>query len=180
MNSGLTLTDVHVPTETLYSENRKIIDPEANSYNFVQDPVPLKVSGAPERKSTSTQLHPDYGDRGERDLPVDPDRIYVDSGDFERLEGKTVRLKELYNVVLRGDAAFEGEEVLQSMPKIQWVSEPKVDTRIIMPDGGVAEGFSDQGVIDLDVGSVVQFIRFGFCRLDSWVGSEATFRYAHS
>ena len=107
----------------------------------------MSVSGAPERKSASLQLHPDFKDRGEREVSVDPDKIYVDSGDFRILEGKTIRLKDLFNVVLRSDAAYEGEKVLQGIPKIQWVSEPKVDTRVIMPDGCVDDPIQNTRVL---------------------------------
>jgi glutamyl-tRNA synthetase len=180
VNSGLTLTDVQVPVETLYSENRKIIDPKANRYNFVRDPVNLGVFGAPPRESASLQLHPDFPERGQRQVPVDPNRIYVDAVDFDKLEGSTVRLKDLYNVKLGREATYEGEEVVQGMPKIQWVSGPNVESRITMPDGCLVQGFSDPGVGELDLGAIVQFIRFGFCRLDGRDGPVHTFRYAHA
>ncbi|MBU7004597.1 MAG: glutamate--tRNA ligase [Theionarchaea archaeon] len=180
VNSGLTLTDVQVPVETLYSENRKIIDPVANRYNFVRDPVSLVVSGAPPVKSASLQLHPDFPDRGQREVPADPERIYVDAVDFDKLEGDTVRLKDLFNVTLEREATYKGEEVAQGRPKIQWVSEPKIESRVIMPDGCSVRGFADPGVGDLDLGEIVQFIRFGFCRLDFRDGPIYTFRYAHA
>ena len=180
VNSGLTLTDVQIPIDTLYSENRKIIDSEANRFNFVRDPVAIRVTGSPPVESASFRLHPDFEERGERSVPVDPSRICVDAGDFESMAGRTVRLKDLYNVVLWENATYAGEDVVQEMPKIQWVSEPRVESDIVMPDGSMIHGLSDPGVGELEVGSVLQFIRFGFCRLDARDGELSTFRYAHS
>jgi glutamyl-tRNA synthetase len=113
-------------------------------------------------------------------VPVDPEKIFVDALDFSKMEGDVVRLKDIYNVSLGRESAYAGDDVVAGMPKIQWVSEPKVESRVIMPDGSAVRGFSDQGVGEIESGSIVQFVRFGFCRLDARDGPVAFFRYAHS
>src|SRR5439155_27367214 len=57
---GLSLTDVEVPVETLYSENRKLIDKDANRYFFVPDPVSIEIEGLPPVGPLRVPLHPDF------------------------------------------------------------------------------------------------------------------------
>jgi len=179
LSIGLTLTDVQVPVDSLYAENRKMIDPASNRYNFVKDPVRIGVEGAPPISSVMMRLHPDFEERGTRRIPLSPDSIYVESSDLGRLRGRVVRLKELYNVRLDVRSTYVGKKLSPSMPKIQWVSEPNLSVEVIMPDGSRLRGLGDPGIGDLQIGSVVQFVRFGFCRLDSRRGDTWVFRYAH-
>jgi glutamyl-tRNA synthetase len=167
---GLTLTDVRVPVDSLYAENRKMIDPVANRYNLVRDPVGISVSGAPDVDAARLRLHPDFEERGVRTVPVVPGSIHVDGRDFAKNRGKVVRLKDLYNVLLDRDAEYRGSELSSSMSKIQWVSGCARRASVIMPDGCTGS---------LSQGDLVQFVRFGFCRLDSRDGDQATFRFAH-
>jgi len=46
LDLGLGETDISLSLDTLYAENRKIVDPIANRYFFVWDPVELEAEGA--------------------------------------------------------------------------------------------------------------------------------------
>ncbi len=179
LSCGLTLTDVTVPIESLYAENRKMVDSIANRYNFVEHPVRISVEDAPRVDEVSVWFHPDFHDRGTRTIKVNTEVIYVSRDDFEKFRGKVVRLKDLFNIRLGETSTYAGADLVQSMPKIHWVSEPSLKTQVMMPDGRLVSGLSDPGVGELSVGSLVQFVRFGFCRLDSWRDGTAFFRYAH-
>ncbi len=179
LSCGLSLTDVKVPVKSLYAENRKIIDPVANRYNFVNRPVRISVRDPPGIGGAELEFHPDFEERGTRSVPVDPGSIYIDGSDFEEMEGSVVRLKELYNVELESEAPYRGDDLVSEMAKIQWVSNPNLPAKVIMPDGSVLMGLADPGIRDLRPGSVIQFVRFGFCRLDSREGEEHLFRFAH-
>jgi len=180
VSCGLTLTDVQVPVESLYAENRRLIDPIANRYNFVRDPVRVAVVGGPKIDSVKLKLHPDFEDRGSRPVPVSMDSIFVDGEDFRRFKGQEVRLKELGNVLLGETAQHLEPDLSPSIPKVQWVSVPNVKVEVIMPDGSRVMGIADPGVEGLEIGALVQFVRFGFCRLDSRRAGTPVFRYAHS
>lgn len=180
ISCGLTLTDVQVPMESLYAENRRVIDPVANRYNCVRDPVKIALSGGPKMDAVELRLHPDFEDRGTRPVPVAGDSIYVDRDDFRRFKGQQVRLKELSNVLLEERAKRLESDLSPSVPKIQWVSVPNVEAEVVMPDGSKVKGLADPGVEALSAGTLVQFVRFGFCRLDSRRAGAAAFRYAHN
>lgn len=173
---GLSLTDVEVPAETLYAENRKLIDGEANRFFFVPEPVAVEIEGLPPVEAVKARLHPDFPARGERVLKVEP-RVHVPKEDFEHLQGKEVRLKDFCNVVLDRRARFLSMEN-REIPKIQWVTHG-VTTHVVMPDGSETRGLSEPAVAGLKVDEVVQFERFGFARIDRVSRAEVRACFAH-
>ncbi len=52
------------------------------------------------------------------------------------------------------------------MSKIQWISEKNIPVKILMNDGTEKEGLSEPEIKKLKVNNRIQFMRFGFCRLD--------------
>jgi len=177
INMGLSQADVSVPAEILYAENRKIIDSQANRYFAVLDPIQIKVFGAPPINETSALLHPDFPERGKRKLKVGS-KIFIEREDLEKLNGYEVRLMDLYNVRLGRESKFVDSELRIELPKIQWVSEPNVKIKIIMPDGTEKSGIAETNVKDLKKDELIQLIRFGFCRVDS-IGKETVLYFTH-
>ncbi len=161
---GLSLTDIEVPVETLYTANRRLVDPEANRYFFVPDPVSLRLEGMPEAREAHVPLHPDFPERGVRTLPA-AEEVAVPREDARRHRGGEVRLKDWCNVRLDGTARFTSWEV-KAVPKIQWLPEG-VEARVLMPDGQWVEGLAERAVTHLEGGTLLQFERFGFVRLEA-------------
>ena len=176
LSFGLSLTDIEVPAETLYAENRKLIDDEANRYFFVPDPVGVEIEGLPKVNVVRPPLHPDFPLRGHREIPVDG-KVYVAREDFDRLQGKEVRLKDFCNIVLDKRARFVSM-ANKDIPKIQWVDHG-VAARLVMPDGSEVKGLVEPAVASLKVDETVQFERVGFARIDHVSRSEVRAYYAH-
>ncbi|MBL7169677.1 MAG: glutamate--tRNA ligase [Candidatus Aenigmarchaeota archaeon] len=166
LSFGMSMNDITVPVDVLYNENRKIIEPIANRYFTVFDPVEISVGDCPQISQAEEPLHPDYPKRGKRTVPVNTRKIYISKEDYDKHQGKEVRLIGLFNVVLDKDAKFAGNEIVQEMPKIQWVSENNVSVSIVMNDGIVKKGIAEPEVSGLSVDDIIQFMRFGFVRLD--------------
>ncbi len=175
LSFGLSLTDVEVPADTLYAENRKLVDKEANRYFFVPDPIKISIRGLPPVGTVRAPLHPDFHGRGERVLEAGP-TVFVPREDLEKLRGQEVRLKDFCNVVLDRQARFTSMEV-KDVPKIQWLVHG-VTTKVVMPDGGEVSGIAEPAVKSLPVDTLVQFERFGFSRIDR-VGHEVHAWFAH-
>lgn len=173
---GLSLNDIEVPAETLYAENRKAIDKDANRYFFVPDPVGVEIAGLPPTREVRVPLHPDFPGRGARTIPVDG-KVFVAKADFDRLAGKEVRLKDFCNVVLERRATFVSLEN-KEIPKIQWVDHG-VSASLAMPDGSDLKGLAEPAVASLRVDDVVQFERVGFARIDHVSRSEVRAYFAH-
>ncbi len=176
LDIGPTPVDASLSWETLYAYNRKFVDEIANRYFFVANPVKLLVSGAPELGEARIRLHPSKKEAGDRILPFakegDVVGFHISREDAATLdEGDVFRLKDLMNVELTGkgeplEAKFHSLEVA-NVPKIHWVSGSTVEAEVIKPDGSREQGLAEPAVAGLQIGSIVQFERYGFVRVDA-------------
>ena len=176
LSFGLSLNDIEVPVETLYAENRTMIDKDANRYFFVPDPVAVQIEGLPPIERVKAPLHPDFPGRGDRAIPAGPN-VHVAQDDFTRFRGKEVRLKDFCNVVLDHKARF-GSMENKDIPKIQWVTHG-VNVHLVMPDASESRGLGEPLVASLKVDNLIQFERIGFARIDHVSKAEVRCYFAH-
>ncbi len=168
LSFGMSESNVKVPVDSLYTENRKIIDEEADRYFFVEDPVELEVENVEETKVAEADLHPEFPERGCREIKVEPEEnsvtVIIEKDDFE--EGKEIRLKDLFNIKIgeNGVKKIGGgiDYALENnLPIIQWLpAEDNKKCTITMPDGSEKEGFCESNLEKEE--EVIQFIRKGF------------------
>ncbi|UCH56766.1 MAG: glutamate--tRNA ligase [Candidatus Bathyarchaeota archaeon] len=165
------------------SVNRRIIEPKADRYFFVDDPVALQVEGAEKSHEARLPLHPDYPERGTREYTVRPEddraSLIVSQGDASGLiKGSLVRLMGLLNVEVTAktsgqvEARYHSKDHLEARraeaPFIHWLPEGVgVEARVVMPDASVKQGLAEPGCVGLTAGEMIQFERFGFVRVDS-------------
>jgi glutamyl-tRNA synthetase len=180
---GYTKSEHEYDWSLLLSVNRKLLDPRSKRIFFVPDPVELSVEGAPKRK-VAIPFHPEM-ELGERDIATS-DRFFVPRSDLMAMKkGTTFRLMDLYNVELtsagaKPKARYAGEELVREMKKLQWVNSESVEVKVLEPgllfneEGvfnkdslGEAKGLAEAAFASLKTGEIVQFPRFGFCRVDS-------------
>jgi glutamyl-tRNA synthetase len=180
---GYTKTEHEYDWSILLSINRKLLDPVSKRIFFVPDPVPLKVEGAPKRTAT-IPFHP-QNDLGSRSV-VTMGEFFVPSADLRQMEkGSVFRLMDLYNVEVtasgpRTSARYAGDELIPGSRKFQWVTSPYFEVMVTVPDllfldGGIfnkeslktVSGYAEGAISGVGVGDIIQFPRFGFCRLDS-------------
>ncbi len=170
---GPNVADITVPIDSLYAINRKIIDPIANRYSFIPEPVEIEVTGAPEIKEIEVQLHPEK-ETGKKKIIIGK-KFYISKDDFKTLKGKEIRLMHLYNIKLNKKSEFTSREN-KDVQKLTWVPKDfAVKTKILMPDGKTISGYAEKNIDKLKVGDIVQFERFGFARKDS----KDTFCFGH-
>jgi glutamyl-tRNA synthetase len=188
LSLGISLADTKPPFESLESYNRKLLDPISLRLFFVKNPVEIRIVN-PTLSKVELKNHP-TAQLGTRNVQTS-DRIYIDKADADRLKGgQEIRLMELHNIrldeAIRGKAAEylrvlnTGQEIKTNIPKVQWVSNnDKVPFTVIVPDkpfineefnkdslytyNGIAESY----VSKVRAGSNIQFVRFGFCRLQT-------------
>lgn len=179
---GLGETDISLSLDTLYAENRKLIDPVSNRYFFVWNPVELEIEGA-EPKVAKAPLHP--AKKEMREIPVGT-KVLVCRSDVDILkEGEKLRLKDLYNIEITGisplKARFIGTDMdLVKKEKariIHWAPPDGLKVRVLSPDGEYT-GIGERG-IEKELDKVVQFERFGFVRIDSVVDDEVVAYFTH-
>jgi len=177
----------------LASVNRRIIEPMANRFFFVADPIPVRVSGVDGEHIARLPLHPDHPERGTRGYAVKPEdgraSLVVSRRDVESMApGMVLRLMGLFNVEIqeagpgRVEARFHSMDYREARalkaPFIHWLPETVgVEARVVMPDASMAVGLVEPRCMELDVGDMIQFERFGFVRVDTT--SPFVAYYAH-
>ncbi|MCI4363560.1 MAG: glutamate--tRNA ligase [Thermoplasmata archaeon] len=178
LSFGLSLSDIEVPAETLYAENRQLIDPTTARRAFVPDPVLVEVEGAPELGVIELPNHPDRPELGRREVVAAPP-YWLPRAELERHAGEEIRLKDLLNLKLpleriAGDATrlvarFTGREN-KKLPRIQWVArESSIPVELLELDGSRRTGQGEGSLRSSAPGDVLQFERVGFVRLeDKW------------
>ncbi len=165
LTAGLTKNDITFTLDKLETANRRLIDPQANRYMVVRDPVQIRLVGA-EAGEVQEALHPDFPGRGKKTLPLKPGEVYLSKGDVRQLKGKPFRLKGFGNVFLKGKTAtYMGNELVHDMPKIQWASRPHIHVTVMAPDGPW-KGVGEPAMADLKPGQLIQMERIGFARVD--------------
>jgi len=139
----------------------------------VELPVVDGDASAPE--TGHPPLHPDYPDRGEREVPAG--RIAVESSDLPS-EGERVWLKGY------GCVRYEGDELTFVGASIDVVRDGDVDVihwapadegldTLLRTVSGDVRGIAEPAVAEVDPDTVVQFVRVGFARIDAF-DPEAT------
>lgn len=165
---GISSTNVQLSLDTLYAKNSEIVDDSANRYFFVKDPIEISLSDNPD--VGRPPRHPEFEDRGKRDIKVGS-TVKIESSDVPEL-GNKVWLKGYGPIIREGEREFrytdEGIDLVRNggVPVIHWVGQDHVDTTVRKRNEEIS-GVAESNLTEEDEGKVVQFERFGFVRLES-------------
>ncbi|MGB6463260.1 MAG: glutamate--tRNA ligase [Nitrosotalea sp.] len=183
LSLSFTKSDTFAPFETLESFNRKIVDPTSIRLFITTDPVKLTV-----KNNSLTEIeipnHPQK-DMGKRKIQVDGS-FYIPGDDAKSLKvGDEVRLLELYNIRITKvgtdmEADMTDSDFKPQIPKIQWVPRQNVvKIEVLIPkilfvneqfnenSLEIKQAFTEPHYLELNVGTEIQFVRYGYCRKDS-------------
>jgi glutamyl-tRNA synthetase len=178
---GIGDTDISFSWDNLYAENKKIVDPVANRYFFVPDPVTAQVAGA-EPHDAHAMLHPGDASRGTRTLSFEGTVLLPGS---EITPAVTmVRLKDLFNVKIAWNGSipsfsYAGESLAEARaakaPIIQWLpAQDSVNCTLLTQEGEISGAC--EPAVKQELGKVVQFERVGFVKIDA-VGDDGVKAY---
>jgi glutamyl-tRNA synthetase len=181
---GPKTSDVTLSWENLNAYNRKILDPAADRYFFVQSPIELTVKQVPKAFTARLHVHPEHPERGFREYAVAPEgdggsvALWVSKKDVDPSKaGIVLRLMELFNIKVEkanaysADAAFVSESYEEARKNkaqlIHWIPVGKdMPCEVVMPDATILEGVAESVCRQLKPDDIVQFERFGFVRID--------------
>jgi glutamyl-tRNA synthetase len=169
---GLGDVDISFSWDNLYAENKKLVDPIANRYFFVPDPIAAKITSAPNH-SAHAALHPGDAARGSRTLEFTGNVLLPASEIIP--EVSMVRLKDLFNVKIAwsngspqfsyaGDALADARAAKAHI--IQWLPEHDAVPCTVLTQEGEITGMCEP-LVKTEMGKVVQFERFGFVKIDA-------------
>lgn len=185
LSTGITKSESTLTWDDLIMHNKRLLDRETNRYFFIEDPVPVKINGTPEQK-IFVKLHPDDPERGKRAFSIN-EHFLLAKKDLENIEdNELVRLIDCLNFIKQGDKfvfhSFGYEYYKGKGTKIiQWLNtQDNVQTHVLRPDHAVAMGVAEPSIRKLKEGDMVQFNRFGFCRLDQKKKERMNFWFTHS
>ncbi len=184
LSFGLSQADIEVPAETLYAENRRLLDPTTARRSFVPSPRRLRVEGMPtDLRTARLANHPERPEMGEREVALS-DLFFLPETDLLKNAGKEIRLKDLINVQLppalpasepgQGGPNAAPEVVARftdrpnkPLPRIQWVAAPgAVTVDVFTLDDPHLLGKGEAALASAKEGNIFQFERFGFARAD--------------
>lgn len=191
---GISRVESSVAFSLLEAANRKIVDPMAKRYFFVEDPVKLVVNNASEQMK-KIDLHPDNKKLGSRTVKTGK-TFFVTKTDMDNLKvGDIFRLKDLYNVKIIEKkkevlAEYAGKDLIADSAKIQWTTDKYIKMKVLVPhllfvndrynedSLKQAEGFAEEAVSKLKTDEIIQFERFGFVRIEN-INNKITGFFAH-
>jgi glutamyl-tRNA synthetase len=179
---GMSLADIEVPAETLYAENRQILDPTTPRRAFVADPVAVEVEGyPPELSEVVLPNHPEREALGGRAVSGGP-LFWLARSDVTAHFGEEVRLKDHVNIELPRELPPDGPLVARftsrenrRLPRLQWVGAAEATAvDILDPDGTHRTGLGERSLRGAAPREIFQFERVGFVRVEAnWVtGTE--------
>jgi len=179
---GVTKTESKPTWDILESFNRKIIDPISKRYFSVFNPIELIVTNDP-KKSVNIQNHPKRN-LGSRTIHTNG-KYWISKDDLKYIQpNNLLRLLNLYNIkILEVNnnqiiSVFHSDEIINKLPKIQWVTNDYAEFNILIPHSLFKNGvynkssletipcFIEKDVEKLNQNEIIQLVRFGFCRID--------------
>jgi glutamyl-tRNA synthetase len=176
--AGLSKQATNLDFTTIAAINRSILDNTSKRFYFIEKTKEINIENAPEQEVV-LDLHPD-NNKGGRVFKTNTDFI-IEEKDYNNIKDDEVRLIDCLNFknskfTSKDYANFKGKN------KIHWLPNDKsqlVDVEILMPDKTTKTGVAEKTLEILKVGDVIQFERFGFCRLDSKEGNKYNFWFTH-
>jgi len=185
LSTGITKSESILAWDDLIVQNKRILDAQSNRYFFIHDAKEIKVENAPEQ-TVKLKLHPEHEERGFREFKV-KDLFYIEKEDFKKLkDNKINRLMDCLNFRKKGNKfVFDSleHEKYKKKPGIimHWLPKSKdlAKAEVFMPNKKRIKGIAEPSVNKLKENDVIQFARFGFCRLDKKEKNKLSFWYTH-
>ena len=171
---GLSETEITVNIESLYHENKKIIDKEANRYFVIFNKKKIKIKDVP-IVSTKAPLHPEVN-RGNRLFKIGKE-FYIQ----DKLEkNKNYRFMHLFNFKNNKFISLDLDDKLKAK-LIHWLPASKdlVNIEVLMEDGKVMKGIGESNLKNVKLGEVIQAERNFFMKLDKKEKNKLVFWYTH-
>ncbi len=184
---GIGETDISISMEALYAENRKIIDPIANRYFFVWNPKLILINNIPHTyTNVKLKKHPNRENEF-RIINLRSNKYYISESDSSLFYiGQNIRFKDFCNIEITSLNPLTGTYTDNSIDNIKsknikiihWLPIENIIATDIIMNSKIINGYSEIEVMK-ELNNVVQFERFGFCKVDNIDNGKITAYYTH-
>ena len=167
--------------KAIYAFNREIIEPEANRYFIIEDPVEVELNELPSNIKAELPLHPNFQSRGVRKFHKS-NKFYIEKRDVK--EEGNIRLMHLCNYSVK-DSKFISENLDKELKAkvIHWLpisdKEKNVEVLVKRAHGKDIKAIGEPALSKLEPGTIIQFERKFFARFDSKEGNVLVFYETH-
>ena len=183
VSTGITKNDTSMTWDDLIVHNKRILDNIAPRYFMIHDPMHVEIKGAPIR-GIELNLNPNEK-AGGRPFQTN-DAFILSRRDIEECkDDELMRLMDCLNFVKQGKTLIFKSTDFMEYKKIgkkimHWLpSKGNVDIEILMPDKSILRAIAEHNITTLEQGAIIQFERFGFCRLDGKKEDTLRFWFTH-
>ncbi|MBT4824301.1 glutamate--tRNA ligase [Candidatus Woesearchaeota archaeon] len=187
LDVGISLNDKTVSKKDFFKTinyfNKEILEEKSNRHFFIANPVKITIKDAPSQE-IELDLHPDHR-KGGRNFDCG-ENYFLAKEDVDNFKkGKLYRLMDCVNFefIKKDEYKYHStlfKEVKGNAGLIHWLPQhDTVDVEVVMDDGSIVKGVGERLLNDLKEGDTVQFVRFGFCRLDSIEADKLVFWFGH-
>ncbi len=176
-NVGITQNDKKMYADEFFKAlnafNKDIIDPISKRFFFIENPTKVRIKYCPD-ENIELDLHPD-NIKGGRKFKIN-ERFLLDTKDIANFKDNVVirlmdciNLRKIAKEYIFDSFDYEVFKKLDGKQIIHWLAdnEDLIDVKILMPNNKLVKGKAESALTQIKVGEVIQFERFGFCRLDS-------------
>ncbi|MBC8495714.1 glutamate--tRNA ligase [archaeon] len=185
LSTGITKSESTLTWDDLIIHNKRLLDAGCNRYFFIEDPVRVRMQDAP-KINIEMKLHPEFPKRGVRKFKTE-DLFYLSKKDVKTLTDKSLyRLMDCMNFVKKNGYFIFKSKDYESYKKdgkmiMHWlpITKDLVEVEVLMPNKKVIKGLAEPLVANLKEGEIIQFERFGFCKLDKKEKNKLHFWYTH-
>ena len=197
LRQGLSKVESEPAFEDLLALNRKMLDPISPHYFFVEEPVKITIANMEKDKEIALSSHVEGRERKFRV----GSGIYLSKDDARNLKkNEIIRLKDLFNlkIIKKGKTQINAEymegDATHEMKKLHWLPFDENQTipaeiitvSTLLNEKGdfnedsltIKKGICEKNAADAKIDEVIQFERFGFCRLDKKEKDKLTFVFS--
>jgi len=171
LSSGMNKSESTVTWDDLIIQNKRIVDKTAKRFFMMHDYEKITIEGAP-HQNVKLKYHPDIDDMGHREIETEKEFLVLKSDLKDFKNGELYRFMDCLNF-RKDDSIYNFDSVEYENFRgngkriIHWLpAYGNVDIKILMDDATTITGVAEHNIKHLKVGEIIQFERFGFCRLD--------------
>ena len=182
---GLSKTQTNLDFSVIAKVNRTLLDQSAKRFFGVTKPVLITVNNIPADVPYFNLAYHPHDKKGERKLACVAEYFIEEKDHAAVQDGGVVRLIDGMNIRKVTDTTYEfvSLELDKSLNAslIHYVPKDgnEVKATVLLPDVTQQGMICERNVVEIKEGDVVQFERYGFCRLDKIEGDKLSFWFTH-